>query len=216
MRAILVGGGKVGAFLAKELSTMGYAVVVIEANPERAEKVAIESEALVVHGDGTDLQLLKSLELRATDFFVALTGIDEDNLVACQMAKVVFKIDRVLARLNSPRNRATFNALSIPVVSVTDLLVQVISRALHVDEVVRVAVLGQEGVSLFETELPTEFEPRPVSAMALPDGSLIVLVHRGAAVMVPRGDTVLEPLDRLLVLATTETKDAVHAIVTGA
>ncbi len=215
MRAILMGGGKVGGFLARELSDLGHAVVVIEVNQLRTEKVAAGFAGLVVHGDGTDLQLLSSLDLRPDDFFVALTGVDEDNLVACQMAKVAFKIERVLARLNSPSNRATFDALSIPVVSVTDLLVQVISHELDVEDLVRVALLGRGEVSLFELSLPGEFESRLVAEMGLPDESLIVVVHRDTAVLVPHGQTQLEPGDRILILAKVDLEDSIREIVIG-
>jgi Trk K+ transport system NAD-binding subunit len=126
MRVIVMGGGKVGGFMARELQEGSHAVIVIEHNTSHAQQVAEETGALVIEGDGTDLELLEDIEIRPTDLFVAVTGVDEDNLVACQLVRTAFGVKKVLARLNDPRNRPTFDALRIPVVSVTDLLAQVI------------------------------------------------------------------------------------------
>ena len=209
MRVIVVGGGKVGGYLAQELRAGGHAVIVIEQSHERAMKVAEETGALSMEGNGTDLTLLHDLELRPRDFFLAVTGVDEDNLVACQLARTAFKVTKVLARLNNPRNRATFDALGIPVVSVTDLLAQVISRELDVSELVRVAVLGRGEVSLFEVELPERYEARLVQDVSLPRDSVFVAVRRDGEVIVPHGETELLAGDRVLVLSKVELEDQV-------
>ena len=165
MRVIVMGGCKVGGFMARELQEGGHAVIVIEANTRHAQQVAEETKALVIEGDGTDLELLEDIEIRPTDLFVAVTGVDEDNLVACQLARTAFGVKKVLARLNDPRNRPTFDALRIPVVSVTDLLAQVIERELEVGELMRVAVLGKGEVSLFQIDLPSTTVRRAIQSV---------------------------------------------------
>ena len=109
MRLLLIGGGKVGSFLAREMVTTGHAVTVIEEMPERAQRIADDLDVIVLEGDGTDVRLLEAADIHRADWLLAVTGLDEVNLVACQLA-LSLGAKRVLARLNNPLNRATFEA----------------------------------------------------------------------------------------------------------
>lgn len=215
MRAVIVGGGKVGSYLARELRSERHSVIVIEEDEGRAEAVAEDTGALTMHGDGTDLRLLNQLEIRPTDLLLAVTGTDETNLVACQLARTAFEVDRVLARLNDPRNRATFDALEIPVVSVTDVMVKVISRELDLEELARVALLGRGEVSLFEIEVPDDLDPRPLDGIRLPPSSVLVAIRRDGKVLVPHGDTEVRPGDRVLAVTLVELEDEVRDCLLG-
>lgn len=215
MRVVIIGGGKVGAYLAKELRSARHPVIVIEKSRSRAEQIADETDALIVAGDGTDIRLLSQVEIRSTDFVLALTGIDQDNLVACQLARTSFSVSKLLARLNDPRNRTTFSALDIPVVSVTDLLVQVISRELDLKELVRVALLGRGEVSLFEVEIPAGFPTRPLQSIELPAQSVLVAIRRGGDILVPHGDTELHPGDRVMAVTLVSLEDEVRDRLLG-
>jgi trk system potassium uptake protein TrkA len=211
-----MGGGKVGGYLARELRAADHAVIVIEIDQTQAERVAEETGALTINGNGTDLDMLGEIEIRRSDFFVAVTGADEDNLVACQLTKAVFGVERVLARLNDPRNRPTFDALGIPVVSVTDLLVQVISRELDLRELVRVALLDRGEVSLFEVEIPPGTSPRPLSSFPLPAQVVVAAVLREGETVVPTGATSIAGGDHVLVVTRVELEDeARDALLAG-
>lgn len=144
MRVVIVGGGKVGSHLARELRRNGLAVVVIESDEARALEVAEDTGALVIEGDGTDVRILAEADVDHAGYLVAVTGADEDNLVACQLARTSFGCQKVLARVNDPRNDRTFEALGVPWVGVTDLLVQVLSRQMDLAHLTRVATLGDE------------------------------------------------------------------------
>jgi trk system potassium uptake protein len=208
---IVMGGGKVGGFMARELQEGGHAVIVIERDERHAERIAEETGALAIQGDGTDLELLHDIEIRSTDLFVAVTGIDEDNLVACQLVRTVFGVIKVLARLNDPRNRATFDAVGIPVVSVTDLLAQVIERELEFGELMRVAILGKGDVSLFQIELPAWSVIRPISSIKLPDDSVLVAIQRDDTVHVPNPSFELKPGDRVMAVGKVHLEDEVRS-----
>ncbi|MGF1667375.1 MAG: potassium channel family protein [Acidimicrobiia bacterium] len=210
MRVIVMGGGKVGGFMARELQEGGHAVIVIEANTRHAHQVAEETKALVIEGDGTDLELLEDIEIRPTDLFVAVTGVDEDNLVACQLARTAFGVKKVLARLNDPRNRPTFDALRIPVVSVTDLLAQVIERELEFGELMRVAILGKGEVSLFQIELPTTTVSRTIQAVQLPEEAVLVAIQRGDTVHIPTPTFELRAGDRVMAVGRVDLEDEVR------
>lgn len=214
MRVVIVGGGKIGGYLTHQLREAGEPVIVIERSESHATELAEETDALTVAGDGTDLALLQQLEIRPTDMFVALTGIDEDNLVACQLARSAFGVKRVLARLNDPRNHPTFTALQIPVVSVTDLLSELISRELDVKARIRATILDRGGLELFECEIPEGMPLRTVQSLRLPPSTVIVTVTRSDAMFVPASNTELAPGDRVLVIGTSEKEADIRRVLT--
>lgn len=210
MRVVILGAGRVGSFLARELRDAGHAVIMIEQIKDRALDAAEESGALVLQGDGTDLDLLSEIDLNESDYLVALTNADEDNLVACQLARAAFGVRRMLARLNDPTNRRTFDALDIPVVSVTDLLAKIIVHELDVDELVRVALIGRGEVSIFEIELPPSAGFRTVSDLDLPPETVLVAIHQHDAVIIPNGASTIGPSDRVLVATKVDFEDDVR------
>lgn len=205
MRLVIVGGGKVGSYLTRVLRVAGHVVAVIEQDAGRAAGLAEETEALVLEGDGTDVELLKTAGADRADWLLAVTGLDENNVVACQLGATL-GANRVLARLNNPRNRPTFEALGIPVVAVTDLMVQVISREVEADvgELVRLALLGRGQVSLLEVQIPDDTDEPEVVDLDLPQPSILVSVVRGDEVIVPKATTRLVPGDRVLAITAVD------------
>ena len=215
MRIVIIGGGKVGGFLARQLREAGHTITVIELDESNADQLAAETDVLCLLGDGTDVALLRRAETNRADYLLALTGRDEDNLVACQLAKAAFGIPRVLARLNDPRNRRTFDALNVPVVGFTDVVARVISSELDVGELARVALLDRGNVSLLEIAIPDDLPPRTVASLILPPSSILVAVRREGAVLVPGPETLIQSGDRILAVTRTETEEGVRdALIT--
>ena len=209
MRVLLIGGGKVGSFLARELVSADHTVTVIEPHAERAQSIADDIDAAVLEGDGTDVGLLEAAGIHRADWLLAVTGLDEENLVACQLG-LTLGAKRVLARLNNPLNRPTFEALGIPVVGVTDLIVDVISQEVGLSELERIAVLGRGHLSLCELELPAGFEPTVLQELELPPPAIIAVVLRGDDVIIPGSTTTLRPGDRLTAITTVSNEAALH------
>ena len=201
MRIVIVGGGKIGAHLARELSKAGHFVAVIEEKPGRARSIVEAVKVLVFEGDGTDPRLLLDADVNRADWLIALTGQDEDNLVATQLGKEL-GAKRVMARLNDPANRATFEALEIPVVSVTHLIAQVISKEVKIPNLASSDLFGGGKVAVQELEIPASFEERLVSDLDIPRDSLLVTVMRGENVYIVRGTTTVKPGDHVLVAST--------------
>jgi trk system potassium uptake protein TrkA len=210
MRVNLVGGGKVGSFLARELHDNGSVVTVIEESPAHAQALTDDSKVLVLEGDGTDINLLKAADTARADWLIAVTGLDKVNLVACQLATTL-GARHVLARLNNPLNRPTFEALQIPVVAVTDVMATLISREVEVPEFRHVTLLGRGEISVYEIDLPGDFVARPVAELRLPSESLLVAVVRGDEVTVPTASTQLQPGDQVTAVSGVELEDAVRA-----
>lgn len=210
MRVTLIGGGKVGSFLAKELFKAGHVITVIEEAHHHAEALSDDSKVLVLEGDGTDINLLKTADTDRSDWVLAVTGLDEVNLVACQLA-LTLGAKHVLARLNNPLNRPTFEALEIPVVAVTDVMATLISREVEVDELRHITLLGRGEISVYEIDVPQEVDSVPVAELRLPKGSLLIALVSGDEVAVPTASTILRPGDQVTAVSSIELQDQVQA-----
>lgn len=199
---LIIGGGKVGSFLAKELSRAGHVVTIIEEDEDRAA-VLSEGKVLVFHGDGTDVDLLKSADVDRADWVLGVTGRDEHNLVACQLAKTL-GAKNTLARLNDPRNRETFDALEIRVVAVTDLMGEIISQEVAASDLHRIALMAGGRVSLIERSVADTFPTTPLADLELPTPTILVTIVRGDEVIVPTGTSELRAGDRVLAVTTLD------------
>jgi trk system potassium uptake protein TrkA len=211
MRIILVGGGKVGSHLARELKEAGHVVTVIEQTERRSQELSDESRVLVFEGDGTDVSVLKAADVDRTDWTLGVTGLDEVNLVACQLA-LTLGSKRVLARLNNPRNRPTFDALNIPVVAVTDLMAEVISREVAVPDLDRLAVIGKGDLSICEIEVSDGFSAAKVADLDLPRPTVLVAVLRDEHAWLPEGETEIRPGDRVTAVTTLDNEQKLHEV----
>lgn len=201
-----------GSFLARELAETGHVVTVIEQSHSHAAALADYSKVLVLEGDGTDISLLESADVHRADWALAVTGHDEVNLVACQVA-LTLGAKRVLARLNNPLNRPTFDALDIPVVAVTDVMATLMSREVSVPELRHITLLGRGEISVYEVEVPGDFGERLVPELRLPKGALLVALVRGDEVSVPTATTLVKPGDQVTAVSHLDLEDEVrHAL----
>ena len=129
MYVIVVGSGKVGLNLSRELIDKGHEVTLLESDRRRYLVVEEELEHAVQYGDATELWVLERAGIQRADLVVAVTGDDEDNMLVCQVAKEKYLCERVIARVNNPRNLQHFKLLGIqPVVSATDLILRLIEH----------------------------------------------------------------------------------------
>ena len=123
MYVIVVGGGKVGYYLARDLIDRGEEVTLVEKDGARAEWLESQLGSIVMRGDGDELAFLATTGIERADAVLAVTGDDEDNLVALQMAKQRFKVPRTIARVNNPANVDIFKELGVDeAVSATEVL----------------------------------------------------------------------------------------------
>src|SRR4051794_23156868 len=132
MYIVIVGAGKVGWNLARELMQKGHEVTLIESDRRRYLVVEQELEHAAQYGDGTELWVLERAGIQRADMVIAVTGDDEDNILICQMAKEKYLCDRIIARCNNPRNLQHFKLLGIvPAVSATELILNLIEHDEH-------------------------------------------------------------------------------------
>ena len=211
MRVVIIGGGKVGSYLARHLAAQGQVVSLIEENPERARRVTAETKVLVFEGDGTDIELLRAADVHRSDWILAVTGQDEDNLVAAQLS-LTLGATHVLARMNDPANKATFDALGIQYVGVTDLMVNVISKEVAVPDLSRTDLFAGGKVIVLELDIPAGFEAARVQDLDLPADAVLITVVHGDRVSVARGDTRVRPGDRVIAASLPGSAQAVGAV----
>src|SRR5689334_16061560 len=129
MYVMIVGAGKVGWNLARELLDKGHEVTLIENNRDRYVTAEQELEHNVQYGDASELWVLERAGVQRADLVIAVTGDDEDNMLICQVAREKYMCQRIIARVNNPRNREYFELLEIkPWVSATDLILRLIEH----------------------------------------------------------------------------------------
>ena len=202
MYAIIVGGGKVGLNLARELLEKGHEVTLIEQRRDRYLAMEDELEHVAQYGDGTELWVLERAGVQRADLVVAVTGDDEDNILICQIAREKYLVDRFIARVNNPRNRQYFDLLGIkPAVSATDLILRLIEHEVPQYGLVHLLDLPGERLEIIEIEVSSGSAAtgRAVRDLRLPEGSIVISVLREGTGFVPKADTVIAAGDEVLV-----------------
>ncbi len=203
MYVLIVGAGKVGWNLARELGEKHNEVIVIESSRRRYEVVEEELEHSILYGDGTELWVLERAGIERADLVIAVTGDDEDNILICQMAREKYGIERVVARCNNPRNLQHFELLGVkPAVSATDLILRLIEHEVPKYGLVHLLDLKEERLEIIEMEVAegAEADGREVKDLDLPDGSLVISILRDGGGFVPTGDSVVRAGDDVLLV----------------
>ena len=198
---IIAGAGKVGWNLARELLDKGNEVTVIEDNRNRYTTVEQELEHNIQFGDASELWVLERAGISRADMVIAVTGDDEDNMLICQVAKEKYLVDRIIARVNNPRNKQWFELLGIkPVVSATDLILRLIEHEVPEYGLVHLLDLPEQKLEIIELLLPDDSRAAGsrVGDLEMPEGSLLISVLREGKGFVPNAETVLEPGDEIL------------------
>jgi trk system potassium uptake protein TrkA len=203
MYVIVAGAGKVGWNLARELIAKDQEVTVIESDHRRYRIVQEELEYAIAYGDATELWVLERAGIQRADLVIAVTGDDEDNILICQMAKEKYGVQRIVARVNNPRNLQHFKLLGIqPAVSATDLILRLIEHEVPEYGLVQLLALEEERLEIIELEVGegSVAAGQRVMDVILPDGSLIISVLREGTGFVPKADSVIRAGDQVLLI----------------
>jgi trk system potassium uptake protein TrkA len=218
MYVVIAGAGKVGSNLARELIDREHEVTLIESDRRRYLSVEEKFEHAVQYGDATELWVLERAGIQRADLVIAVTGDDEDNMLVCQVAKEKYLCERIIARVNNPRNLDHFKLLGVqPVVSATDLILRLIEHEVPRYGLVHLLALEEERLEIIELEV-AEGSPAAgcaVSDVSLPDGSLIISVLRGGTGFVPKADTVIQSGDEVLLVLDPGLEDSITPYFTG-
>lgn len=204
MKAIIVGGGKVGFYLAKTLLEHGdYSITIIEQDKESSRHCANNLDAEVSCGNGTTVEALEACGAAKADCVIAVMGADESNLVCCQIAKQRFGVKKTIAKVNNPKNAGALKDLGVDIViSATDNIIQLLDHEIDLSAMKQLMKLDGEEASLMEITIPKNYalEGKKLSELQIPNGCNLACISRGGRTIIPRGNTSLYSGDTVLVV----------------
>src|SRR5262245_29449269 len=216
---LIAGGGKVGVNLARELYENGHEVAVIEREPSRAVALSSKLECPVFVGDSSTHDVLENAGATRARVFVAATGSDQDNLIACQVAKKVFGIPKTIARASNPKNEEVMARLGVDsTVSSTAIIQQVIERELPTVRIKTLLSLQSGAFQILEYPLDgsSPASGRTLREIDLPQESNLIAILRANTMVIPRGETKLEDGDVVVALVNTDEEAALRHALLGA
>lgn len=211
MYIIVVGGGKVGYTLGKALLNEGHEILIIEKERSRIELISNDLGSVCLLGDGCEVSTQGEAGAARADMLISVTGDDEDNLVACQVAKHKYKVPRTIARINNPNNEAIFRILGIDVtVNSTDVIMESIQQEVPTHMITHLMTLHERGVEMVEIKIPADSRVvgKKIKDLELPPGSLITLIiRRDQKPLMAAPDLIVQTGDQIIALTPTDTEE---------
>ena len=218
MYAVVAGGGKVGANIARSLLAMGHEVTLVEQRRDRFEQLEAELGPVVLAGDATEIFVLERAGIaRPPDIVLAVTGDDEDNIVIAQIAQDGYHVPKVIARVNDPRNQGHFDLLGVKrTLCATSGLLGLVEHEVPEHGLVKLLAL-QEGLEVVELQVDPDAPAagRRVAGIALPEGAKLVSVLRNGVGEIVRDDTVIRPGDQVVAILKPGVEEQLRRVVVG-
>jgi trk system potassium uptake protein TrkA len=219
MYIIVIGGGKVGYYLAQALLDQGHEILVVEKDPVRTEFISNELGSVCIRGDGCEVTTLTEAGTGRAEMFIAVTGDDEDNLVACQVAKHKFNVPRTVARINNPRNEAIFKELGVDVaVSSTNIILESITEEVPTHSITHLMGVKDKGIEVVELKIPADAKTvgKELRELSLPpENRLFLVIPKQGKPHVPTASTVLQAEDQIIAVTTPESEEALRIALRG-
>ena len=219
MYIIVIGGGRVGYYLTKALLSEGYEVVIIEKDAGVCKIINDELGGVCIRGDGCEAVTLAEQGTSRADMLIAVTGDDEDNLVACQVAKYRFNVARTIARIRNPQNEIVFRKLGIDItVDSTNVILEHIKGELPTYPLTHLKALRETGLEIVEVRIPLDSKAvgKKIKELSLPEGSkLSLIIHKSQKPHIPSSDTTIRDGDRIIAITAPEQEEALRIALSG-
>jgi len=219
MYIIVVGGGRLGYYLLKALLNEGHEVLVLEKDVRICKTITDELGSVCFRGDGCEAATLAEVGTGRADMLVAVTGDDEDNLVACQVAKHKHNVPRTIARLRNPQNAALFKKLGVDVtISATGIILEAIEREVPTHPATELLTIDEKGLKIVDVKISSESTTvgKTVKELSLPkESKLALIIPNDGKAHVPAANTVLAAGDQIIAVTTPETKEALQVALRG-
>jgi len=216
MRIMIIGGGNVGYYLTKSLSAEKHHIMIVEEDQARCEQIVStlgSKRVEITNGDGTNVECLREAGIFNTDALIAVTGHDQNNLVACQLAKDYFGVKQTISRVKNPKNIRVFKKLGVDsVISSTERIAGIINQELDWTDVNKLLKDRSSNVRIREisVEHGSLFNNKCLKELGLPKGLILIAVLRGNEAIIPSGDTRLEAGDAVIVMGEEEDIESIY------
>jgi len=219
MYIIIIGGGEVGYYLSKGLLDEGHEILVVEKDAARSQFIIDKLGSVCVRGDGCEAATLAQVGTGRADMLIAVTDDDEDNLVACQVAKHKFNVPRTIARITNPKNEAIFKKLGIDVtISSTNIILEYIEQEVPTHPLTHLRTIRDKGLEIVEVRIPDDSTTvgKAVKEISLPPESILsLLIRKGQKPQMFTADTTLQAEDQIIAVTTPESEEALRSALRG-
>jgi trk system potassium uptake protein len=212
MRMIIIGCGRMGAGLAQTLAQRGHIVTVVDNDPTAFEVLGPAFNGKTVAGVGFDRDILLQAGIERADGLAAVTASDEANVVAARLARQVFRVPRVVARLYDPRKAEIYRRLGILTISTTTWGIQRIAQLLCYSDLDVVMSLSS-AVDLVQVHVPPLLVGRSTQALTVPGEVHIVAIDRAGKTLLPTPETAFQEGDLLYMAVLAESADRLKALL---
>lgn len=209
MNVIIVGGGRVGYYLTKTLMEHGHEPTIVEADRKTCEYLANEFDITIVMGDGTHPETLESAGAMNADAIICVMGMDENNLICCQLAKRIYHVKKTIAKVNNPKNAEVMKILGVDnVINNIDNIAALIEREVITSRVKQMMVINDGNICISEVTIPDKYELDGTYLKDIKMKSVfnIVLITRGDTTIIPRGYSTVKSGDKLLVIMENDSE----------
>lgn len=218
MYIILIGGGKISYHLAQSLAKEKHIVAIIEKDYDKCRFISERLNVLVINGNGCEKRYLREAGVEKADVLAALTGNDENNLIACQVAQKSFSIKRTIARVNDPMNEYTFSRLGIDVpINSTSIITKIIEEETTLDDILPLFTFRKGKLTIVRVDLPnfSLVINKKVKEINFPKDCVLVSILRGENLLIPDGETILFEKDEVIAITTIENERETFNLLMG-
>ncbi|MFC1984412.1 potassium channel family protein [Chloroflexota bacterium] len=220
MYIVVVGGGRLGYYLTKALLDEGHEVLIIERSAIIHENIVGEMGSVCIRGDGCEASTLAGVGTSRADMLIAVTGDDEDNLVACQVAKHKFNVPRTIAHIRNPQNETIFMKLGVDItVSSTNIILEHLKEEVPTHPLTHLLTIRDKGLEVVEIKIPPESITigKTIKELSLPPGStLSLIIRKEHKPIIPKSNTILQAEDQIIAVTTPESEETLRATLRGA
>lgn len=202
-----------GSSLAERLVDGGHAVTVIEKDEKTCWNLATAVDAIVINGDACDYHYQDEAQVNRAHVFAAVTGDDDDNLVACQLARTSFEVPRLVARVNNPKNEQIFTMMGIDVVSSTSIIAGLIESMTTVGDIITLHTMHKGKLAMVELDIPPEGSDActyEIGELGLPLGCVLISIVRGDEVIIPHGGDRIQAGDAVIAVTLVDKEEALR------
>jgi trk system potassium uptake protein TrkA len=219
MYIIIIGGGRVGYYLSKALLDEGHEILIVEKNATYCQTVNDELGNICFHGDGCEASTLAEVGTARADMVIAVTGEDEDNLVACQVAKHKFKVPHTIARIRNPKNEKLFKKLGIDVtISSTNVILEQITEEVPTHPLTHLHEIRDRGLEIVDVKIPQGATTigKAIKEIVLPAGTILSLIIRKTQKpLVPTVNTTIEAEDHVIAVIDPASENDLRKALRG-